>query len=490
VPRVQEQFAAELFGARWGNLRSPLPASPMSTLSHERFPTRADLAALLQLAAPMVLIQVGAMLMGVVDTMMVGQVSPAALAAVALGNLYFFVISIFGLGVLLALDPIVAQALGARDELAVTRGLQRGLVLSAALTVPLSLALLTVEPVLELVRQPADVIPAAAGYVYRSVPGVWPLLAFVVLRQTLQAHHRTAPIVLVIVLANLLNAALNYVWIYGHLGFPAMGVLGSAWATTASRWFMGFALLALGWPDLARYLRRLAPNTFDLAPLGRMLWLGVPIGAQMVVEIGAFGAVALLMGWLGVTQVAAHQVALNLASLTFMVPLGVSSAAAVVVGHAVGRGDAAGVRRSTLAALAVGAGFMALAAALFIGFPTGLASLYTADPAVLALAAALLPIAGVFQIFDGLQVVSIGLLRGLGDTRVPVVVGMIGFWCIGMPVSLALGFVLDFGAVGLWWGLVVGLFIVALFLMLRVRQRGSRDLARIIIDEQFGRRAI
>jgi MATE family multidrug resistance protein len=189
------------------------------------------------------------------------------------------------------------------------------------------------------------------------------------------------------------------------------------------------------------------------------------------------------MGWLGVVQVAAHQVAINLASLTFMVPLGVSSAAAVIVGHAVGRGDAAAVHRGTLAALAVGAGFMAVMAGVLMVFPGPLARLYTADADVLALTVVLLPIAGVFQVFDGLQVVSLGLLRGLGDTRVPVVAGLAGFWGIGMPVSLVLGFVLDFGAPGLWWGLVVGLVAVALFLLLRVLERERRDLERIIIDE-------
>jgi MATE family multidrug resistance protein len=456
----------------------------MATARLEHWPTRSDLVALLRLAAPMVLIQVGAMLMGVVDTIMVGRVSPTALAAAALGTTYFFAITVFGMGVLMALDPIIAQALGARDELAVARGLQRGLVLSVVLMVPIALLMLSVEPVLALAGQPAEVIPDAAGYVYRIIPSIWPFYAFVVLRQTLQAHHRTAPIVVTIVAANLLNAGLNYVWVFGHFGFPALGVLGSAWATTVSRWFMAGLLLVLGWHDVRRYLERRAPNLLDPRPLGRMLRLGSPIGAQMVLEVGVFGAVALLMGSLGIAQVAAHQVVLNLASLTFMVPLGVSGAAAVIVGHAVGRADVAAVRRSTWSALVVGAGFMACMALLLAGAPRMLAGLYTTDPAVLALAVLLLPIAGVFQVFDGLQVVSIGLLRGLGDTQVPVIVNIVGFWCIGMPVSLWLGLGLGYGAVGLWWGLVVGLVIVATFLIARVKQRESRDLARVIIDEQ------
>src|SRR5690606_19906577 len=241
----------------------------------------------------------------------------------------------------------------------------------------------------------------AAGYVHRVIPSVFPLFAFVVLRQTLQAHRRTAPIVATIALANVLNAVLNYAWIFGELGFPALGVAGAAWATTASRWFMATLLLALGWPHLRAYLAERAPRLLDPRPLARMVALGAPIGAQMVLEIGAFGTVAFLMGWLGVVEVAAHQVAINLASLTFMVPLGVSSAAAVLVGHALGRGDAPGVRRATVAALLVGASFMAATAVLLIGAPRLLAAMYTRDAAVIALAAVLLPIAGVFQVFDG-----------------------------------------------------------------------------------------
>jgi MATE family multidrug resistance protein len=453
------------------------------SLALKHKPSRADFRALLRLAAPLVLIQVGTMLMGVVDTIMVGQVSPAALASAALGNMYFFSFSIFGMGVLFSLDPIIAQALGARDELAVRRGLQRGLVLSLALSVPIALVLLTVRPVLELVNQPVEVIPDAAGYVYRNALSVWPFYVFVVLRQTLQAHHRVLPIGITVVVANLVNVVLNYLWIFGHLGFPAMGVLGSAWATTVSRWLMAVMILALGWRTLGPYLREAAPNLLDLRPLRRMVKLGLPIGTQMMLEGGAFNIMALLMGWLGVVQVAAHQIALNLASLTFMVPLGVSSAAAVIVGHAVGRGDPEGVRRSTVASLVVGAGFMLFTGVMFVAIPEPFAALYTRDAMVLSLAVLLLPIAGVFQVFDGLQVVAIGLLRGLGDTRMPMIANVVGFWCIGMPISLWLGFGLDYGARGLWWGLVVGLFMVAVFLILRVRQREKRDLTRIIIDE-------
>ena len=441
---------------------------------------------LVRLALPIVIVQVGLMAMGVVDSIMVGRISAAALAGVALGNVYFYACAVFGMGTLLALDPIVAQAVGARDEPAVTRALQRGLILSAALTVPISLLLMTVRPALALLGQPADVIPIASGYVWREIPGVLPFLAFTVLRQTLQALGRMRAIVLAIVLANLLNVALNWALIYGHWGAPALGALGSAWSTTISRFCMTAGLGALAWRGLRPHLAPLHPETLAPAPLSRMLALGAPIGAQMQLEFGVFGAIGLLMGRLGTVPVAAHQIALNLASLTFMVPLGVSAAGAVLVGRAVGRGDAAEARQATRAALAWGVGFMALTAALFLLAPAPLARIYSDEGAVILLAAALLPIAGVFQMFDGIQVVSIGALRGLGDTRTPFAMNLVGFWAIGLPVSLLLGFRTPLGPRGLWWGLVVGLGAVAIGLLLRLRARLRQAVARVRIDDGDG----
>jgi MATE family multidrug resistance protein len=445
-------------------------------------PRRADFRELLELASPIVLVQVGLMLMGTVDILMVGHVSPVALAAVALGNLYFIGWSIFGLGTLFALDPILSQALGARDGIAVQRGIQRGIVLAFVLTVPTTLVLLTVEPVLTLVGQPEEVIPYAAGYIYRTVLSVFPFFVFVVLRQSLQAQRHTRPIVITIIVANILNAVLNYAWIFGELGFPALGVFGSAWATLTSRWLMTLMLLSMGWPYLRPHLTGLAPRVFAAVPLLRILAIGVPIGGQMMLEWGAFATIALLMGWLGITEVAAHQIALNLASLTFMVPVGISSAAAVLVGHAVGRGDPAAVRRAAAAALVIGIGFMSLTAVALIGFPRVFAELYTDSADVLGIALLLLPIAGVFQVFDGAQVVALGALRGLGDTRMPMIAAIVGFWCLGIPASLWLGFRIELGAEGLWWGFVVGLSAVAVFLLLRLRAHVWREHVRLAID--------
>jgi MATE family multidrug resistance protein len=452
------------------------------TLASRLLPRATDVRVLLALGLPVVVVQVGMMAMGVVDTIMVGHLSPVALAAVAVGNLYFFTTAIFGMGVLMALDPVVAQAVGAGDGEAVSRGVQRGVVLSVLLSVPTAAILFPAAAVLAFANQPAEVVPIAGAYARASIPGVLGFFAFIVFRQSLQALGRLRPIVIAVLAANLVNAGLNWVLIYGRFGVPPLGAVGSAWATTASRWIMALFLLGLGWRDLKPVLLPFRPEILDPKPLWRMFLLGAPIGAQHQFEYGVFGLVGLMMGWLGTTQVAAHQIALNLASITFMVPLGLSSAAAVVVGRAVGRQDPIGASGAAKASLACAVAFMGSTALAFTLLPHLLASIYTTNSDVLALAALLLPLAGVFQVFDGIQVTSIGILRGLGDTRAPMIIALLGYWVIGLPVSLWLGFRLGQGPVGLWWGLVIGLVVVALFLLARVRLRLRRPLRRVHID--------
>ncbi len=437
---------------------------------------------LLRLALPIVGVNVGMMLMGAVDTIMVGRVSPEALAAVALGNIVFFALSIFGVGILLGLDPILAQALGAHDHEGFALGVQRGLVLSAVLAIPISLAFLAAEPVLRLARQPAEVLPLVGTYCRILIPGILPFLAFNVGRQGLQALERVAPVVWTIVLANLANVVFNYVLIFGHFGFPPLGVAGSAWATTASRWVMALLLLWLGRDLLGSAVRPWRPETLRWRPLLLLLRLGLPVGIQLELEMAAFSTVALLMGTFGTLHVAGHQIALNLASLTFMVPMGVGMGAAVLVGRAVGRGDPLALRHSAHAALQLGAGFMGCTALLFLAFPTVFARLYTSDAGVVAFAATLLPIAGVFQVFDGLQVVSAGILRGLGETRAPMLINLVGFVGIGVTSSVLLAYRTPLGPLGLWWGLVIGLGVVAAILLWRVRRSIARPLVRVRVE--------
>ncbi len=423
------------------------------------------------------------MAMGAVDTVMVGRVTPTDLAAVAIGNLYFFGVAVFGMGVLFALDPVISQAVGAQDANAVARGVQRGGLLALILTALASVLLLPAGPILGALRQPPDVVPVAAAYAWASILGVYPFYGFVVLRQSLQAMGRIRPLLWTVAAANVVNVVFNWILIYGNMGAPELGAVGSGWATSLSRWFMMLMLILVAWPLLRPSLRPFRPEAMALKPLARLLRVGAPIGAQQSLEFGVFGAAGLLIGLMGTIPVASHQVALQLAALTFMVPVGVAQATSVLVGQAVGRADPPGARRAAGAGLLVGAGFMSVTAALFLLFPEPLAAIFSVDRPVIATAATLLPIAGVFQIFDGLQVVAAGALRGVADTRVPMILNFVGFWLVGLPICVVLGLWLDWGPAGVWWGLAIGIGIVAILLLHRIRIRFGRALRRVVIDD-------
>jgi MATE family, multidrug efflux pump len=445
-------------------------------------PSPHDVRALVRLAVPIVAMQVGMMLMSVVDTIFVGHVSARELAAAALGGLYTIGLFNFCLGVVWAVDPLVSQALGARDPAAAALGVQRGLVLAAVMGAVATVLCVPAEWVYRALHEPPDVIPRAVSFVHISAPSLVPMLLFVALRQSLVAMKRTSALVAVVVLSNLLNAGLDWVLVFGHWGLPAMGAPGSALATTITRFLGLFALLGIAWRALEPMLRPWRKEALALGPLLRTFQLGLPIGAQNSVEFTTFAAISVFAGWFGAEAVSGHQVAINLASLMFMVPLGIGSASSVLVGHAIGEQDMAHARRVAASALAVGAGYMALSACVLLALPRMFASAYTSVPGVVAVAALLIPIAGVFQVFDGLQVVSAGVLRGAGDTRAPLVSNVLGFWLVGMPVSLWLGFKGGLGVVGLWWGFVAGLAVVAAFLVLRVRELLSRPVARISVE--------
>jgi MATE family multidrug resistance protein len=422
------------------------------------------------------------MAMGVVDTLVVGRVSADAMAAVALGNLLFLAIAIFGMGVLMGLDPVVAQAIGAGERIAVARNAQRGLLLIVGLTVLSTVALLPVHPLVALLGQPPEVVPLVAGYAYVAIGGFLPFYISVLARVLLQATGSIRSMVWAMIAANVLNLALNWVFVFGHLGMPALGAIGSSWATMLSRWALAAFLVVFAWRTLGQWIRPWRPGALDLRALGRLLRLGAPIGLQYELELGIFSLVGVLMGRLGAAAMAANQVALNLSSVTFMVPLGVSIAGAVLVGQAIGRGDPAEARRAAMAALVCGVGFMLVSGITMLAFPKLLARAYTSDATVQAIAATLIPLAGIFQVFDGTQVVSIGILRGTGDTRTPLVVNVVGYWLIGLPLAAYLGLGTAAGPAGLWWGLVVGLAVVALILVVRVRTRLRGTLERLVVD--------
>jgi MATE family multidrug resistance protein len=448
---------------------SSLPTTPLRQLT--------------RLALPIVAVNLGQMMMSVVDTVMVGRLSAAAIGAVAIGTLFFFAAAISGEGILLALDPVISQAVGARDHRGQARGLQRGVVLSVLLTAPAAAFLWLSPPLLILLQQPVDVIPLARSYIWILIPSILPFFLFIALRQTLQALGRVRPILLTMLAANLLNMMLNWGLIFGNFGLPALGVAGSAWATTISRWCMVAVLLGVAWPLLRPLVRPWHPESRAVAPLQRMVWIGLPIAGQRMLEYLTFGITALAMGWIGTTALAGHQIALNLAAVSYMIPLGVGGAGAVLVGHAVGAAQPNEARRFAGLSLLLGGGVMVVGGTLFITVPSLLARFYTSDPGAMAVAVLLLPLAGVFAVFDGVQAVGLGVLRGLGDTRIPMIINLVGYWAIGLPAGFVLAFPVGMGATGLWWGLVIGLAIVALLLVYRIRVRFARDMPRVEVEE-------
>jgi MATE family multidrug resistance protein len=417
------------------------------------------------LAWPIVLAELGWTVMGIVDTLVVGRLpdSAEAIAAVSLGTILFYTMGIFGSGLLLGLDPLVAQAFGAREP---NEG-RRWLVNALYLCVPLSVALMAIlwgcAPLLDRIGEKPEVMRLMKPYLSTLTWSIFPLLIYFGLRRYLQAVGLVGPVLFALISANLVNLAANFVLVYGHLGAPVMGVTGSAWATVISRIYMAAVLAgALIWQEGARFRGAFRAELWRMA---RLLALGLPAGSQILLETGVFAVAAALIGRLNSASLAAHQIALNAASFTFMVTLGISSAGAVRVGHALGRNDTRAAAVAGWAALTLGVGFMSCAALIFWTFSEPLARMYTSDPTVIRVSVALLFVAGLFQIFDGTQVVVAGALRGAGDTHTPMICHLIGYWGVGLPLGYVLCFHFHQGAVGIWIGLWVALMLIGSVLL-------------------------
>lgn len=447
----------------------------MSAASH---PFRQEVRATLVLAGPVVAAMLAQNSMGFVDTVMVGRLGKEALAGVALGNMAYFFVLILCMGVVMAVGPMVSQAFGAREEDAIGRSTRQGIWLGSVLAVPAMVALYFAGDLLLLAGQNPETVAMTQGYLRAIMWGFMPALWFIALRSFAEGVSRPWPVTLIALVGVGLNVVANGVLMFGKYGFPALGLVGTGWATTIVSWFLFIALAAF--MHSSRVFRRY--HVF--AKLGRpdahyfreLLRIGWPIGISLGIESGLFTVTAYLMGLLGSTALAAHQIALQSAAFTFMVPLGIGIAASVRVGHAVGRKDGAGVRRAGYVGIGLGSLFMLCSAIVFWTLPEYVVALYLDldDPAnrdVVQLALSLLGIAAVFQLFDGIQVSAGGALRGLKDTRVPMVLGFISYWLIGLTTGYTLCFVMDYGAAGLWWGLVVGLGAASLALVWRFHVR-------------------
>jgi len=450
---------------------------------------RTEFMPMLKIAVPVVLAELGWMTMGVVDTVMVGPLGPEAISAAGVGNAMHIAFAIFGMAVMLGLDTLVSQAYGARNINDCHRWFFDGLTLAALMTVPIMAVLVLVWFAIPVMGFHDAVRPLLVSYFGVLIWSTPFLLAYAVCRRYLQGMHAATPVMFALVTANLINAAGNWLLVYGHLGWPALGVRGSAWATVISRAYMLAALLvAVWWIDKGRTADLLSQDlgtvantgspTIPVARVGlwhvdrglntarlrRLLVLGLPAASQVGAEVGVFALATALSGMLDPISSASHQIALNLAGVAFMVPLGLGSAGAVRVGHAVGARDPARASAAGWTAILLAASFMLVAALTFVVLPRQLIGLFTTDPDVLSVGTSLLLLAAIFQLFDGIQGVITGTLRGIGDTRTPMVVNLIAHWLVGLPTGYLLCFVLGWGVYGLWVGLSLGLIVTGVIL--------------------------
>jgi MATE family multidrug resistance protein len=434
---------------------------------------KGELGHMLSLAGPVVLAEIGWVGMSTVDTMMVGRLSAEAIGAVSIGAMIFLAVAIFGMGLLLGLDTLVSQSYGAGKIEDCHRSLFHGVYLSVLLTPLLTLAVWGIIPFLDDWGITPEVLVLTIPYLEVLTWSLLPLLLYASFRRYLQALDWVKPVMVVLITANIVNALTNWILIFGNLGAPALGVVGAGWATFVSRAYMSIGLL--GYILYLAIRRRTglfrASFAFDSARFRRLLALGSPAAAQITLEMGVFAAATALAGKLDSVSLAAHQVALTAASFTFMVPLGISSAGAVRVGQAIGRGDPKAAGRSGWTALLLGAGFMAFPAAAFLLVPRVIVRIFTTDERVIAAGVSLLFVAAFFQLFDGMQVVATGILRGAGDTRIPMVSTLMGHWVLGLPIGVSLCFTADWGVVGLWVGLSTGLIAVGIVLLFVWRRR-------------------
>jgi len=428
---------------------------------------RRELGPMLRIAAPLALAELGWMAMGLVDTIMAGRLGAAAVGAGGLAAMLFYPIAVCGMGMLFGMDTLVAQAFGANDVQDCRRTLISGTWMALMITPPLMLVLLALEPVLRASGSNPQILALFGPLIRALMWGVLPLLFYTAFRRYLQAINIVKPVTFALVSANIVNAAGDWALMFGHWGAPRMGLVGAGWSTSISRVYMAAVLLVA----VVSHERRTGNLLFAMSwrprweRIRRLVDLGLPAAGQILFEGVVFGLVTVFASRLDEASLAAHSIAVNVIGTTYMVPLGICSAAAVRVGQAFGAKDRRGATLRGWTALALGAGFMACAGILLAAAPRWILRVYTPDTSVIARGALLLRIAAVFQLFDGLQVVATGALRGIGDTRTPLAAHFAGYWLIGLPVAYALCFPAGWGAPGIWVGLSAALIAIGAMLV-------------------------
>ncbi|MEW6057682.1 MAG: MATE family efflux transporter [Bdellovibrionota bacterium] len=435
-----------------------------------------EIVSLMKLALPVATAHLAHMSMQIVDTMFVGRVSAEAIGAVSVGNAVFAVFMVMGIGLSLGLDFIISHAFGAGKQDECNRSLIQSIYLCTFVSIPGIGVMYLASGLFEWFGIEPQVAILAKGYLRILSWSLWLVLMFNAFRQYLQAMGVANAVMVIMVLANVLNIAANWVFVFGKLGFPALGVEGSGLATLLSRVFMLLAILAyVARRDKKYSLGLLATSMeFSRTRMMRIVELGLPAMGQVMLEVGVFALATLLAGKLGSTVLAAHQIALHIASLTFMVGMGVSAAAAVRIGSALGHGNQDQAIKTGWTAVVCVALLMGVFAILMFALREPLMGLFTSDPLVIEAGKGLLILAAFFQLFDGTQVVGAGILRGIGETRASMFANLVGHWFVGLPLGIGLCFGLGLGAQGLWIGLSTGLIFVSLALMMVWRKKVRR----------------
>jgi MATE family multidrug resistance protein len=437
------------------------------------------IASTFQLAYPVIIGQLGIIMMGVVDSLMVGKLGPVPLAAAALGNGMAFIVIIVGIGVSYAVTPLVAIAVGAGNMKDCGVYFRQSLLVNSVVSIIIAVLIYFVADLIQYLDQPADVQIQARSYMQILGLSAVPLLLFQSYKQFIEGLSVMRPAMIITLIANLVNAFANWVLIFGNLGFPALELNGAGWATFISRVFMAFALMGFVMNNkfFKRYDVSFHYKSINWPVIKKILSLGLPSGFQYFFEVGAFAFAVVMVGWLGTAQLAAHQIALNLASISFMAVLGISVAGSIRVGNAVGMKDIAETRRAGFTASFIGASIMFCAGVVFILGRNFLPTLYVNDEVVISYASSLLVIAALFQLSDGTQAVGIGILRGLTDVKIPTAITFIAYWIVGLPVGYLLGFNFDMGVQGVWIGLLFGLTTSAILLTLRFNSRSKQIIS-------------
>ncbi len=433
----------------------------------------------LKLSYPVVIGQLGFMMMGVVDSLMVGRIGAAPLAAASLANSLVILLAIIAIGTSMAVTPLIAISVGAN------KNEECGIYFRQSLLVNMVMALFTFSIIffcaglIKYFDEPPLVSKLAESYAKILGFSAIPWMFFQTYKQFIEGLSIMKPAMIIALIANIINAFFNWIFIYGKLGFPAMGLDGAGWSTFGSRVFM--AVVMMGYVMRNKYYKKFDVSfhfkNINFSVIKKILRLGIPSGFQYFFEIGAFTFAVVMVGWLGTKQLAAHQIAINLASISYMAVLGISAGGAIRVGNAVGRQDIKEIRTAGFSAVLMGISVMIISGIIFIVFNRFLPTLYINDKTVINIAASLLIVAAFFQVFDGTQAVGLGILRGLTDVKIPTIITFIAYWILGLPIAYLLGFTFNYGVVGVWIGLLIGLMASAVMLTLRFNLKSKQRIA-------------